>query len=175
MAGKRWNGSAWVDHATKKRWNGSAWVDLTIAKRWNGSEWIDIYAGGGGGGTITFATSDGSFTEDYSCDNPTGNCPLSYSVADTDTYTVGGTTGAYTVAAMLSTGDSVAINTAVGGEITVSTTVGRNTYKSGEIKVTVTDTLGSADFYVPFAFSYTYTQDSLGPPFEPDYPPAEVQ
>ena len=172
MAGKRWNGSAWVDHATKKRWNGSAWVDLTIAKRWNGSAWVDIYAGGG---ALTFATSDGAFTDSYSCDNPSGSCPLTYAVFDTDTYTVGGNTGAYTVAAVVSTGDAVTIDTSVAGSITVSTTVGRNVSKSGEIKVTVTDTVGSADFYVPFAFSYTYTQETLGPPFEPDYPPPEVQ
>lgn len=172
MAGKRWNGSAWVDHATKKRWNGSAWVDLTIAKRWNGSAWVDIYASGG---TLTFATSDGSFTDSYSCDNPSGGCPLSRSVSDTDTYTVGGNTGAYTVAAAVSSGDAVTIDTGTVGSITVSTTVGRNASKAGEIKVTVTDTVGSADFYVPFAFSYTYTQEGSGPPFNPDLPLSELQ
>lgn len=172
MAGKRWNGASWLDHTTKKRWNGSAWVDLTIAKRWNGSAWVDIY---GGAGSLTFATADGAFTDSYSCDNPSGSCPLTYSVSDTDTYTVGGNVGAYTVSAVVATGPTVSIDTNTPGTMIVSTSVGRNITKEGEIKVTVTDTVGSADFYVPFAFSYTYTQDTLGPPFEPDVPPPEVQ
>lgn len=170
MAGKRWNGSSWVDHTTKKRWNGSSWVDLTIAKRWNGSTWVDIYSGGS---ALTFSTVDGEFTDSYACDNPSGSCPLTYSASDSDTYTVGGNTGAYTVTGVVSSGPSVTIDTSTPGTMVVSTSVGRNTDKTGEIKVTVTDTVTSADFYIPFSFSYTYTQGGSGPPFEPDVPPSE--
>jgi hypothetical protein len=43
--------------------------------------------------------------------------------------------------------------------------------KEGEIKVTVTDSLAAyADFYIPFNFSYVYTQESQPPPFDPDLP-----
>jgi hypothetical protein len=177
MAGKRWNGSAWVDHATKKRWNGSTWVDLTIAKRWNGSAWVDIYTGGGGGGgsAILLNPTTSSFEDTLVCDNPSGSCPLTDTQSDTVVYAASGGTGPYTVTAVVSTGPALTLNVNnVGFVITASTTVGRNLSKEGEVKVTVTDSLAaSADFYIPFSFSYIYTQENLGPPFEPDYPPAE--
>ena len=92
-------------------------------------------------------------------------------------YAVAGGTGPYTVAAVVSTGPALTLSVNnIGFVITASTTVGRNTSKTGEVKVTVTDSLAAtADFYIPFSFSYIYTQENLGPPFEPDYPPAEVQ
>jgi hypothetical protein len=172
MAGKRWNGSTWVDHATKKRWNGSTWIDLTIAKRWNGTTWVDIYAGGSG---ILLNPVTATFEDSLSCDNPSGSCPLTDAQSDTVTYAASGGTGPYTVAAVVSTGPALTLAVDnVGFVITASTTVGRNIVKEGEVKVTVTDSLAAtADFYIPFNFSYTYTQDSEGPPFEPDYPPAE--
>ena len=174
MAGKRWNGSTWVDHATKKRWNGSTWVDLTIAKRWNGSSWVDIYAGGSG---ILLNPTTSSFTDTLSCDNPSGSCPLTDSQSDTVTYAASGGTGPYTVTAVVSTGPALTISVDnVGFVITASTTVGRNDVKEGEIKVTVTDSLAAyADFYIPFNFSYVYTQESQPPPFDPDPPPVEGQ
>lgn len=173
MAGKRWNGSSFVDISTKNRWNGSSWVDLTTAKRWNGTSWIDLFPAGSG---LTFATSDAQFSEYYTCDG--SSCELTKTMSDTDTYTVGGGTAPYTVTATLSSGSTVTINTSVPGQITVSTTVGRNVTKEGEIKVTVTDSAGSpatADFYVPFNFEYYYTIDDLGPPFRPDLPPTEME
>jgi hypothetical protein len=172
MTTKRWNGSSYVDLTTFKRWNGSAWVSLTFGRRWNGSAWIDFLSSGG---AITFSTSDGSFIDSSTCDTGDGSCPITYNASDTDTYTIGGTTGAYTLSATVSSGDSVTIDTTAVGQITVSTSLGRNSSKSGEIKVTITDTLGSSDFYVPFAFSYTYLRDSLPPPFNPEYPPPELQ
>ena len=174
MAGKRWNGSAYVDHTVKKRWNGSAWVDLTVAKRWNGSAWIDIYPAGSG---LTLNPTTSIFEDSLSCDNPSGSCPLTDTQSDTVAYAVAGGTGPYTVAAVVSTGPALTLSVNnIGFVITASTTVGRNTSKTGEVKVTVTDSLAAtADFYIPFSFSYIYTQENLGPPFEPDYPPAEVQ
>lgn len=174
MAGKRWNGSAWVDHTTKKRWNGSAWVDLTIAKRWNGSAWVDIYAGGS---SILLNPTTSSFEDSLTCDNPSGSCPLTDTQSDTVAYSCSGGTSPYTVTAVVASGPALTLSVDnVGFVITASTTCGRNTAKTGEVKVTVTDaTAASADFYIPFSFSYTYTQDGLGPPFEPDLPPSEQQ
>jgi hypothetical protein len=170
MAGKRWNGSSYVDVSTKKRWNGSSWINLTTAKRWNGSSWIDIFPAS----TLTFATSDGVFSEIYSCDG--SGCELNKTVSDTDTYTISGGTSPYTVTAVLQSGAQVTIDTATAGQITLTTTVGRNIVKEGEIKVTVTDSAGTpntADFYVPYYFEYAFTIDGQGPPFEPEYPPPE--
>jgi hypothetical protein len=174
MAGKRWNGSAYVDHTTKKRWNGSAWVNLTIAKRWNGSAWVDIYPAGS---SILLNPVTSNFTDYLACDNPSGSCPLTDSQSDTVTYACSGGTGPYTVVAVVSTGPALTLSVDnVGFVITASTTVGRNTLKEGEVKVTVTDSLAAtADFYLPFSFSYDYTEEGSGPPFEPDYPPSEQQ
>ena len=164
MAGKRWNGSSWVDHTTKKRWNGSTWVDLTIAKRWNGSAWVDIYAGGGGG-ALTFVISP--FFNSYSCDASYESCPISTVLSDTNTYTVSGGTSPYTVTAVVDWGDPVTINTATAGQITLSASVGRNTEKTGNIKITVTDSAGSPvtqDFYIDYSFDYLYIPDNSTPP-----------
>ena len=174
MAGKRWNGSAWVDHTIKKRWNGSAWVNLTIAKRWNGSAWVDIYPSGGGSGILLNPTTS-SFEDTLACDNPSGSCPVTDAQSDTITYAASGGTGPYTVTAVVVDGPPITLSvnnsTFV---ITASTTVGRNDSKIGEVKVTVTDSLAaSADFYFPFSFTYEYTEGGFGPPFEPDFPPAE--
>ena len=172
MAGKRWNGSAWIDHTTKKRWNGSAWVDLTIAKRWNGSSWVDIYAGGGG--TLSFVISP--FSDLYSCDKSLRpSCPITAALSDTNTYTVSGGTPPYTVTAVVDWGDPVTINTATAGQITLSASVGRNAEKTGNIKITVTDSAGSPvtqDFYADYSFSYFYIPDDPNPenPFYPVYP-----
>jgi hypothetical protein len=178
MAGKRWNGSSYVDlTTTKKRWNGSTWVDITTAKRWNGSTWIDLFPSGGGGVTLLLGNTTADFTDFLSCDNPSGSCPLNDNQSDVVVYNVSGGTAPYTVAAVVSTGPALTIVVNNGAKtITASTTVGRNIVKEGEIKVTVTDSAGTpnvADFYLPFSFSYTYTQNNLGPPFEPDYPPPE--
>lgn len=170
MAGKRWNGSSYVDISTKKRWNGSAWVDIVTAKRWSGSAWIDLFPAA----TLSFTNADGNYYGYYTCDGT--SCELTKTLSDTDTYTISGGTSPYTVSAVVTDGPSVSIDTGTSGQITVSTTVGRNTIKQGEIKVTVTDSAGTpnvADFYVPFYFEYYYTQGGLGPPFEPEYPPAE--
>lgn len=170
MAGNRWNGSAFVGISTKKRWNGSAWTDLATAKRWNGSAWVDLFPGS----VLSFSTSDAAFSEAYSCDGT--SCPLSVTLTDTDTYSISGGTAPYSISAVVNSGPSVTINTSTPGQITVSTTIGRATVKSGEIKVTVTDSTGTPNvenFYVPFSFTYTYTRDGLYPPFEPDYSPIE--
>ena len=170
MAGKRWNGSSYVDINTKKRWNGSSWVDIVTAKRWNGSSWIDLFPAS----TLTFTNADGNYYGYYTCDG--SSCETSKTLSDTDTYTISGGTAPYTVTAVVSDGPSVSINTSTPGQITVSTTVGRNIIKQGEIKVTVTDSAGTpnvANFYIPFYFEYYYTIGGSGPPFEPEYPPAE--
>ena len=165
MAGKRWNGSSWVDHTTKKRWNGSTWVDLTIAKRWNGSSWVDIYAAGGGGGTLTFVIAP--FFNSYECDTATSpSCPISTTLSDTNTYTVSGGTSPYTVTAVVDWGDPVTINTATAGQITLSASVGRNTDKVGNIKITVTDSSATPitqDFYADYSFDYLYITDNYTP------------
>lgn len=175
MAGTRWNGSSWVGITTKKRWNGSTWVDLTIAKRWNGSSWVDLFPAA----PLALGNTTADFTDSYSCDNPSGSCPLSDSQSDVVAYSITGGTAPYTVAAVVSDGPALTIVVDnVGYTITASTTVNRNITKEGEIKVTVTDSAGSpnvADFYLPFSFSYTYTEDGQGPPFEPDLPPSEQQ
>lgn len=134
MAGKRWNGSTWVDHTTKKRWNGSTWVTLTTAKRWNGSTWVDIYAGGGGG-SLTFTPSDSIFSDGLFCDGNSDSCPLSDSQSDTITYVVSGGTGPYTVTPTQFSGDAVTVSHNAGGlSITVSTTVGRSSWKRVKLK-----------------------------------------
>ena len=151
MAGKRWNGSAWVDHTTKKRWNGSSWVDLTIAKRWNGSAWVDIYTGGG---VLTFVPTPTSVSRFYFCTEP-NVCPMSKTFTTNITYVVGGNTGAYTVVAT-AVGDSVSIDNATLGQIGVTATCGRTDTKTGELKVVVTDTVTSATFYIPYTHTYLY-------------------
>jgi hypothetical protein len=137
---------------------------------------VDIYPSGGGS-NIVFNASPSSFVDSLSCDNPSGSCPLTDDQLAIVTYGISGGTGPYTVVAVVASGPALTLSVDnVGFVITASTTVGRNTSKTGEVKVTVTDSLSAtADFYIPFSFSYTYTQDSLGPPFEPDYPPPEVQ
>ena len=170
MAGKRWNGSSFVDITTKKRWNGSAWVDLVTAKRWTGSAWVNIFPVS----VLSFTNADANFTDAYSCDGT--SCPLTVNLSDTNTYSISGGTAPYTVSASVASGPAVTINTATPGQITVSTSIGRDAVKQGEIKVTVTDSAGSpntADFYVPFVFTYTFSIDGRFPPFEPEYPPAE--
>ena len=170
MAGKRWNGSTWIDHATKKRWNGSAWVDLTIAKRWNGSSWVDIYTGGGGGGTLSFLISP--FSDLFTCDESFEFCPISTPLSDTNTYTVSGGTSPYIVTAVVDWGDPVTINTATAGQITLSASVGRNAEKTGNIKITVTDSAAipvTQDFYADYSFVYGYIPENPNPgdPFDP--------
>lgn len=174
MAGKRRSSTSWIDITTKKRRASSSWVDITTAKRWNGSAWIDLFPSGGGA-TLFLGNTTDNFTDFLSCDNPSGSCPLSDSQSDVVVYNVTGGTAPYSVVAVVSDGPALTLTVDnVGFVITASTTVGRNIVKEGEVKVTVTDSLAAtADFYIPFNFSYTYTQDSLGPPFEPDYPPAE--
>ena len=173
MAGKRWNGTSYVDlTTTRKRWNGSTWVDIVTAKRWNGSAWIDLFPAS----TLTFTNADANFYGYYTCDGT--SCETSKSLSDTDTYTISGGTSPYTVTAVVTDGPSVTIDTGTPGQITVSTTVGRNTIKQGEIKVTVTDSAGTpnvANFYIPFYFEYYFTIGGSGPPFEPEYPPPEQQ
>ena len=175
MAGTRWNGSSWVGITTKKRWNGSTWVDLTIAKRWNGSTWVDLFAAA----PLALNNTTADFTDTLSCDNPTGSCPLTYAQSDVVSYNITGGTAPYTVTAVVSDGPALTIvvdNSAK--TITASTTVGRNDSKTGEIKITVTDSAGTpavVDFYLPFSFTYVYTEGGSGPPFEPDLPPSEQQ
>lgn len=174
MAGKRWNGSSYVDlTTTKKRWNGSTWVDITTAKRWNGSTWIDLFPSGGSG--ILLNPTTFSFEDTLACDNPSGSCPVTDAQSDTITYAASGGTGPYTVTAVVV--DGPALTLSVNNStfvITASTTVGRNDSKIGEVKVTVTDSLAaSADFYFPFSFTYVYTESGQGPPFEPEFPPSE--
>ena len=175
MAGTRWNGSSWASISTKKRWNGSTWVDLTIAKRWNGSAWVDLFAAT----PLALGNTTDNFTDTLSCDNPTGSCPLTDTQSDTVTYAVSGGTGPYTVTASVTDGPNITLSVDNSSfVITASTTVGRNDSKVGEIKVTVTDSAGTpavVDFYLPFSFTYVYTEGGLGPPFEPDLPPVEQQ
>jgi hypothetical protein len=156
MAGKRWNGSSWVDHATKKRWNGSSWVDLTIAKRWNGSAWVDIYAGGGS--SLVFTPSVSFFEDSYFCsvDDEPPTCPTSKALSDSVTYSVTGNTGAYTVVGSNYSGSSVTVDNGTPGTLALSTSCGRNGAKEGEIKVVITDTVGSITVYMPFSFTYDY-------------------
>lgn len=175
MAGTRWNGSSWANITTKKRWNGTTWVDLTIAKRWNGSAWVDLFSAT----PLALGNTSDDFTDTLSCDNPSGSCPITDSQSDTVTYNVSGGTAPYSVTAVVSDGPALTIvvdNSAK--TITASTTVGRNDSKTGEIKITVTDSAGTpavVDFYLPFSFTYVYTEGGSGPPFEPDLPPAELQ
>jgi len=175
MAGSRWNGSSWVGVTTKKRWNGSTWVNLTTAKRWNGSTWIDLFPVA----PLALGNTTADFTDSLTCDNPSGSCPLTDSQSDVVTYNVTGGTAPYTVVAVVSDGPALTIAVDnVAKTVTASTTVGRNDAKTGEIKITVTDSAGTpnvADFYLPFSFSYTYTENGQGPPFEPDLPPSEQQ
>ena len=175
MAGTRWNGSSWASISTKKRWNGSTWVDLTIAKRWNGSAWVDLFAAT----PLALGNTTDNFTDTLSCDNPTGSCPLTDEQSDVVVYNVTGGTAPYSVTAVVIDGPALTIVVDnVAKTITASTTVGRNTSKVGEIKVTVTDSAGSpavVDFGLPFSFTYVYTEGGLGPPFEPDLPPVEQQ
>lgn len=168
MAGKRWNGSSYVDVSTKKRWNGSSWIDLTTAKRWNGSSWIDLFPVSG---ALTFSTSDGMFSDIYYCDGD--GCEINKTVSDTDTYTISGGTAPYSISAVAA---FVTIDTETPGEITLSVALGRNAIREGELQVTVTDSdepPNQATFYVPYYFEYAYTIDGQGPPFEPGYPPPE--
>lgn len=161
MAGKRWNGSSYVNITTKKRWNGSAWVDITTAKRWSGSAWVDLLSGGS---SLTLTLSD--FSNSFYC---SGTCPISKSLSDTNAYTISGGTSPYTVTASVFSGIPVSINTSVSGQITVSTTVGRNASKEGTIAITVTDSSGSPItnvFYRDYYFTYTYEN--------PDFPETEV-
>lgn len=173
MAGTRWNGSSWASISTKKRWNGSTWVDLTIAKRWNGSAWVDLFAAT----PLALGNTTADFTDTLSCDNPTGSCPINDSQSDVVVYNISGGTSPYTVAAVVSNGPALTIAVDnVAKTITASTTVGRNDSKTGEIKVTVTDSAGTpavVDFYLPFSFTYVYTESGQGPPFEPEFPPSE--
>ena len=175
MAGTRWNGSSWASISTKKRWNGSTWVDLTIAKRWNGSTWVDLFAAT----PLALGNTTADFTDTLSCDNPTGSCPLSDAQSDVVVYNISGGTSPYTVTAVVSDGPALTIAVDnVAKTITASTTVGRNDFKTGEIKVTVTDSAGApavVDFFLPFSFTYVYTQESQPPPFDPDPPPIEGQ
>lgn len=175
MAGTRWNGSSWASISTKKRWNGSTWVDLTIAKRWNGSTWVDLFAAT----PLALGNTTADFTDTLSCDNPTGSCPLTDAQSDVVVYNVTGGTAPYSVTAVVSDGPALTIAVDnVAKTITASTTVGRNDSKTGEIKITVTDSAGSpavVDFYLPFSFTYVYTEGGEGPPFEPDLPPSEQQ
>lgn len=175
MAGTRWNGSSWVGITTKKRWNGTTWVDLTIAKRWNGSAWVDLFSAA----VLELGNTTADFTDTLSCDNPTGSCPITDSQSDTVSYNVTGGTSPYTVTAVVSDGPPITLSVNNSTKvITASTTVGRNDSKVGEIKVTVTDSAGTpnvADFYLPFSFTYVYTESGQGPPFEPDLPPSEQQ
>lgn len=159
MAGKRWNGSSFVDITTKKRWNGTAWVNITTAKRWTGSAWVDLFPAGGTTFTLTLADFYGSFF----C---TGNtCPISRTLSDTNTYTISGGTAPYTVTASVFSGVPVTINTATAGQITVSTTVGRNDFKEGTIAITITDSSSTPItnvFYRDYSFSYVYEGTSGG-------------
>ena len=41
-AGKRFNGTSFVNSTTGKIFNGSSWVPLSTAKRFNGSSWVNI-------------------------------------------------------------------------------------------------------------------------------------
>lgn len=178
MAGKRRSSTSWIDITTKKRRASSSWVDITTAKRWNGSAWIDLFPSGGGATLLLGNTTD-NFTDFLSCDNPSGSCPLSDSQSDVVVYNVTGGTAPYSVVAVVSDGPALTIVVDnVAKTITASTTVNRNFTKSGEIKITVTDSAGTpnvADFYLPFSFSYEYTENGFGPPFEPDFPPSELE
>jgi hypothetical protein len=175
MAGTRWNGSSWANITTKKRWSGSAWVDLTIAKRWNGSAWVDLFAAT----PLALGNTSDNFTDTLSCDNPTGSCPLTDAQSDVVVYNVTGGTAPYSVTAVVVDGPALTIVVDnVAKTITASTTVGRNDSKIGEIKITVTDSAGTpavVDFFLPFSFTYVYTQESQPPPFDPDPPPVEGQ
>ncbi len=175
MAGTRWNGSSWANITTKKRWNGTTWADLTIAKRWNGSAWVDLFAAI----PLALGNTTDNFTDTLSCDNPTGSCPITDTQSDSVVYNVSGGTSPYTVTAVVADGPPLTIVVDDPTKtITASTSVGRNDSKTGEIKVTVTDSAGTpavVDFYLPFSFTYVYTESGQGPPFEPEFPPSEQQ
>jgi hypothetical protein len=166
MTAKRYNGTSFVDISTYKRWNGSAWVTLTTAKRWNGSAWVNLFAGGGGGGgSLALNPSSIDFLAAEGC---TGDaCPITAYPSDFVTYAVTGNTGAYTVAVTLFEGDAVTIDTTVSNKITLSASCGRNVEKNGTIKVSVTDTLGTADFFLGFSFTYVWENTGGGGGEEP--------
>ena len=128
---------------------------------------------------LALGNTTADFTDTLSCDNPTGSCPLTDAQSDVVVYNVSGGTSPYTVTAVVSDGPALTIAVDnVAKTITASTTVGRNDSKTGEIKITVTDSAGSpavVDFYLPFSFTYVYTEGGEGPPFEPDLPPSEQQ
>jgi hypothetical protein len=129
MAGKRWNGSTFVDIATtRKRWNGSAWVDLTIAKRWNGTAWIDIFPDLGGGPPPDPSLPTASWvggSSDYSGHtcigqvDPPVSCPVSYTFTLFKSFT---SSGATTITGKAVSGISYNI---VGNNVTFSCTVSR--------------------------------------------------
>jgi len=128
---------------------------------------------------LALGNTTADFTDTLSCDNPTGSCPINDSQSDVVVYNISGGTSPYTVTAVVSDGPALAIAVDnVAKTITASTTVGRNDSKTGEIKVTVTDSAGTpavVDFYLPFSFTYVYTESGQGPPFEPEFPPSEQQ
>lgn len=45
MAIKRFDGSNWVDIATRKRFDGINWIDVSSIKRYDGSNWIETVEG----------------------------------------------------------------------------------------------------------------------------------
>lgn len=75
MTGKRWDGAAFTDLATRKRWDGTGFVDLTVGKRWDGTQWVDLFGPPAGGGTPTYVASayaDTTGTAPVTLPAPTG-------------------------------------------------------------------------------------------------------
>jgi len=160
MAGKRWNGTTFIDlSTTRKRWNGSAWVDITIAKRWNGSAWIDLFPDGPpvDPNLPTGSWNDGSSSASsyYACEQTLDpldpNCPISYTFNLTKAYT--------TSAGTTVTGKAVAgvSYTFFANSVTFSASVQRSlTGESVERTPTLllTNSFGTTE--LPFSWELTY-------------------
>lgn len=171
MTAKRWSGSTWVDlTAQLKRWTGSAYVALTSGKRWNGSAWVEFWTAGGGGGlnpAILLNPTDSSLGSYYGCDKGIeGFCPVSITLSDETAYAPSGGTAPYTVTAVNFDGAPVTIEFLTSpNRIKVSSSVGKNTSKSGTIKITVTDNVSSTnEFYMGYTLEYLFIDDGGGLP-----------
>lgn len=163
MAGKRWNGSSFVDlSTTRKRWNGSSWVDLVTAKRWNGTVWIDLFpdsppvdpslptaswVGGNSASDYYFCQND--------LDNPPNTCTLLHEFTLVKTFT---SSGATSITFKPTTGVSASI---VGSTVTFTSSVARGA-DGLERTPTLLFTNSFGTLELPFSWVLTYEYDVIG-------------
>jgi len=168
MAGKRWNGTTFIDlTTTRKRWNGSAWVDITTAKRWSGTAWIDLFPSGPPVDpslpTAAWVGNSSAYSG-YTCIgsvDPPVSCPVSHTFTLVKSFT---SSGAITITGKPVSGISYSI---VGSTVTFSCTVSRRPPDGDPIEkfpvLEFTNASGTTELAFSWSLFYEYYLEGTEP------------